>query len=147
MRDDIQDLLKTHQPHANCFGGQGVSSNPVRWIGTESGLPASPIWSTGDAGQGDPESDSYDPAGCDTTLQDADVPACAVTSRVAATPRHGRFVGRGGSTNRVAATPRHGRFVGRGGLTNRLFSQVWFWEPGVPIRSLEVMKDVYFRRA
>ena len=128
MRDDIQDLLKTHQPHANCFGGQGVSSNPVRWIGTESGLPASPIWSTGDAGQGDPESDSYDPAGCDTTLQDADVPACAVTSR-------------------VAATPRHGRFVGRGGLTNRLFSQVWFWEPGVPIRSLEVMKDVYFRRA
>jgi len=42
----------------------------VRWIGTETGLPIGPIWSTGcDDGTGDPNSTDWCPAGCDTTLQ------------------------------------------------------------------------------
>ena len=35
---NLSSLLTTLQPEATVFQGFGVSSNPVRWIGTEVGL-------------------------------------------------------------------------------------------------------------
>jgi len=72
MEVAITELLQEHQPHAVAFGGHGVTKNQVRWVGTESGLPDYPIWSTGLDGGGDPESTQWQPAGCDTTLQQGD---------------------------------------------------------------------------
>jgi len=60
----VQELL----PTTAAFGGYGVSRNPVKWVGTESGLPTGPIWSTGATRQGDPNGTAYVPAGCDTVL-------------------------------------------------------------------------------
>lgn len=68
----LQALLATLQPHAVAFNGFGVSSNPSRWVGTEDGVPAYPVWSTGTSGQGDPSSTVWNPAVADTTLQTGD---------------------------------------------------------------------------
>eukprot|EP01116_Phalansterium_solitarium_P016962 TRINITY_DN405_c0_g1_i1.p1 TRINITY_DN405_c0_g1~~TRINITY_DN405_c0_g1_i1.p1 ORF type:complete len:619 (-),score=278.33 TRINITY_DN405_c0_g1_i1:113-1969(-) len=73
MADEITALLSKLQPHAAAFNGLGVSANPIRWIGTESGLDTDPVWSTGNGdGNGDPDSPIWNPAGCDTTLQQGD---------------------------------------------------------------------------
>ena len=72
MKSEIQGLLQKYQSQAACFGGYGVSSNPVGWVGTESGFPGGEIWSTGTSGRGDPNSTVFCPKGCDTTLQDFD---------------------------------------------------------------------------
>jgi alpha-L-fucosidase len=70
----VAATLAQLQPLANGFGGQGVTPNVVRWVGTESGTPSCPtgLWSTGGNGCGDPDSPDFAPACCDTTLQDLD---------------------------------------------------------------------------
>lgn len=72
----IGELLLSLQPHAVYF--QGCSDghrNVIRWVGTESGEPTYPIWSTSpdcSFGQGSPKGDYFCPAETDTTLQEAD---------------------------------------------------------------------------
>jgi len=73
MKVAIETLLNSTQADAVAFGGNGVSKNPVCWVGTESGNPGGEIWSTGGNGKGDPNSMLFCPKGCDTTLQNGDV--------------------------------------------------------------------------
>lgn len=64
------DLLKKLQPHTTAFNGYGVSPNPLKWIGTESGFSDPPQWSTGcTSSRGDPTSTTFCPTGADTVLQ------------------------------------------------------------------------------
>lgn len=73
MQPVIENMLYKLQPNAAAFQGYGVSPNPIRWIGTESGITNEAIWSTGTAwGSGDPNSPLWCPATCDTTLQEGD---------------------------------------------------------------------------
>lgn len=68
--DNISSLLQTLQPHAVYFGGCATQNN-LRWIGTESGRPGYPIWSTSQdcrEGTGDPDGNVFCPAESDTTL-------------------------------------------------------------------------------
>lgn len=72
--DQISNLLTQLQPHAVYFGGCAKQNN-IRWIGTESGEPSYPIWSTSDdchEGAGDPNGNIFCPAESDTTLQEGD---------------------------------------------------------------------------
>lgn len=64
----VKALVHELLPTTAAFGGYGVSPNPVKWVGTESGLPTGAIWSTGTNGQGDPNGTDFVPAGCDTVL-------------------------------------------------------------------------------
>ena len=57
----------TNATRADC-----VSKNAVRWVGTEAGVAPDPTWSTGYSGGGDPDSDIFQPAEADTTLQEGD---------------------------------------------------------------------------
>lgn len=59
--DRVKDLMAKYQPNTAVFGGESVSANPVKWVGTESGMPIGPIWSTGSSGTGDPN-------GCDPSI-------------------------------------------------------------------------------
>ena len=74
----IEELLQRLQPQACIFNscdtdGTCISANAIRWIGTESGLPNQEIWSTGVTNDGgDPSSEYFAPAECDTTLQTGD---------------------------------------------------------------------------
>lgn len=79
----VKENLASLQPSAAVFNGcaqQGagnnaslcVSPNAVRWIGTEAGTAPDPDWSTGYSGGGDPSADVFQPAECDTTLQNGD---------------------------------------------------------------------------
>lgn len=73
MKAPITKLLNNLQPHAVVFNGYGVTTNPVRWIGTERGAAPDPNWSTGTTNDGgDPDSSIFCPAECDTTLQNND---------------------------------------------------------------------------
>jgi alpha-L-fucosidase len=73
LKDPITALLTQLQPQSVAFNGYGVSSNPVRWIGTEMGVAPDPDWSTGVTNDGgDPDSPVFCPAECDTTLQEHD---------------------------------------------------------------------------
>ncbi|OBT73548.1 hypothetical protein VF21_07195 [Pseudogymnoascus sp. 05NY08] len=75
---DIESLLEAHQPQAVVFGACDksstcVSTNPVRWIGKETGEAPKETWSTGTTNDGgDPTSPIFCPAECDTTLQTDD---------------------------------------------------------------------------
>ncbi len=70
---NLTHLLNTLQPGAVVFGGSGVSPSPLRWVGTESGLPSYPLWSTGcGSNNGDPTSTQWCPGTSDTTLQNGD---------------------------------------------------------------------------
>lgn len=72
--DIVSNLLEQLQPHAVYFGGCAKQNN-IRWIGTESGEPGYPIWSTSQdchGGQGDPDGNIFCPAESDTTLQEGD---------------------------------------------------------------------------
>ena len=86
MLPKMRTLIQRSQPHATAFNGLGfftqgptqttrLSPSPVRWIGTESGLPnADDIWSTAKevndySGVGDPDSAVFAPPGCDTVIQ------------------------------------------------------------------------------
>ena len=78
------DLVLEKQPHAVYLNGvappstKGGRTNNVRWVGTESGTPAHPVWSTtgkyGEAGAGAPfpQGAVFDPAEVDTTLYSID---------------------------------------------------------------------------
>ena len=68
----IANLIAQHQPDMVVFGGQGLTPNFVRWVGTESALIRKPIWSLGTSDTGDPNSTLFCPACCDTTLQEFD---------------------------------------------------------------------------
>lgn len=74
ISDNISSLLAELQPHAVYFGGCAKQNN-IRWVGTESGVPGYPIWSTADncqAGLGNPAGNVFCPAETDTTLQQFD---------------------------------------------------------------------------
>eukprot|EP01012_Entosiphon_sulcatum_P023067 TRINITY_DN28054_c0_g1_i1.p2 TRINITY_DN28054_c0_g1~~TRINITY_DN28054_c0_g1_i1.p2 ORF type:complete len:452 (+),score=93.83 TRINITY_DN28054_c0_g1_i1:50-1405(+) len=113
LRDRIIALLKANQPHAVGFNGFGVMPSPVRWVGTESGLPNYPIWSTGTDGQGDPSSQDWVPAGCDTTLQDGDhwfyVPGMTIRSLATLIDVYHHTVGQNGLLELDFAIDRTGR--------------------------------------
>lgn len=79
----VEAKLKELQPQAVAFNGciqKGagnnkslcVTPNSVRWIGTEAGTAPASDWSTGYTGGGDPDADIFQPAECDTTLQNGD---------------------------------------------------------------------------
>ncbi|KAH3744955.1 Alpha-L-fucosidase 1 [Pelomyxa schiedti] len=70
--DAISALLEDTQPNSVAFNGFGISKNPIRWVGTESGHAPYPNWSTGTTDGGDPDSTDWCPAECDTTLQNGD---------------------------------------------------------------------------
>ena len=74
MKENLTKLLLRLQPSAAGFGGFGISSSPIAWVGTESGHPGgNGIWSTGcEFGRGDPDSSLFCPKGVDTTLQTDD---------------------------------------------------------------------------
>jgi len=73
LKDPITSLLRELQSQAIAFNGYGVSKNPARWIGTEMGVAPDPNWSTGVTSDGgDPDSLIFNPAECDTTLQNND---------------------------------------------------------------------------
>ena len=68
----FSDLIRKAQPHAGYFGGTVAGGANVRWVGTESGTPAYPVWSTAAtyaaAGAGTPGGAIFNPAEVDTTL-------------------------------------------------------------------------------
>eukprot|EP00397_Hematodinium_sp_SG-2012_P033133 GEMP01035354.1.p1 GENE.GEMP01035354.1~~GEMP01035354.1.p1 ORF type:complete len:321 (+),score=58.09 GEMP01035354.1:783-1745(+) len=68
LRRPVTDLLHKYLPNALVFNGWGFSDHPSKWVGTESGLPTGPIWSTGTSGQGDPMGSDFVPTTCDTTI-------------------------------------------------------------------------------
>ena len=76
ISQNISSLLLELQPHAVYFGGCAMNYyNDIRWVGTESGVPNYPIWSTSqncDAGLGNPKGNVFCPAETDTTLQEFD---------------------------------------------------------------------------
>jgi alpha-L-fucosidase len=71
----LSALLSELQPNVVAFQGEGLTPNPVRWVGTESGLAPHPCWSTCDPssfGAGSPSSSFWFPAETDFTLQNGD---------------------------------------------------------------------------
>ena len=95
ISSQIAKLQATLQPHAVSFQGCGDVNN-IRWVGTESGKPGYPLWSTSQDcafGQGSPDGNVFCPAETDTILAAFDT---------------------------------------------------WFWRPGVPLRSLSDLQQVYY---
>eukprot|EP01084_Bolivina_argentea_P090819 163557_1 len=73
LSQTVKQLIAEYQPQMVIFNGQSVTTNVIRWVGTETGETTSPIWSLGyNSGIGDPNSTLFAPAGCDTTLQNND---------------------------------------------------------------------------
>jgi len=72
---EICPLSLSLQPNAVYFNGF-CGENNVRWIGTETGLPAYPVWSTtdvmGQPGGGTPTGQYWNPAESDTTPTEDD---------------------------------------------------------------------------
>eukprot|EP00041_Stephanoeca_diplocostata_P027838 m.773755 g.773755 ORF g.773755 m.773755 type:complete len:185 (+) comp23254_c1_seq7:1702-2256(+) len=68
----LMSFLSGIQKGAGNNASNCVSPNSVRWIGTESGTAPNPTWSTGFSGAGDPNGAVFQPAECDTTLQNGD---------------------------------------------------------------------------
>ena len=68
--DELQALLNELQPNAIVFQGPIGHKNVVRWVGTESGKPRYPVWSTAnsslDDGSGSPDAPVFVPAEADT---------------------------------------------------------------------------------
>ena len=72
MADRVKDLLDEYQQDAACYNGQGVTQNVVRWVGKDTGMFNTSIWSNGcKTGTGDPNGTEFCAVGCDTTLQDS----------------------------------------------------------------------------
>ena len=81
FKANVTALLAKLQPTAMAFNGCDPTLGCVgppgggnsRWIGTEAGIAPDPTWSTGVSyGAGNPNSTVWDPAECDTTLQNGD---------------------------------------------------------------------------
>jgi len=67
---EVTTLLQQYQPNAAEFLGPVL--NTLRWVGTESGTPEGPLWSTDQycyTGKGQSDGARWCPATCDTTLQ------------------------------------------------------------------------------
>ena len=75
VSEQIAALQEELQPHAVFFQGCSKENN-IRWVGTESGEPKYPIWSTSDncatGGTGAPAGNTFCPAETDTMLQEFD---------------------------------------------------------------------------
>ena len=79
LEDAIGKLSRKLQPHAVYFGGCSKVNN-LRWVGTESGEPSYPLWSTTVlssnsgcvSGTGEADGTVFCPAETDTTLQLSD---------------------------------------------------------------------------
>lgn len=69
VQSDISSLISRILPRTCAFNGYGISANPTRWCGTEDGHTNDPNWSTGESGNGDPDSPIFNPAEVDFTLQ------------------------------------------------------------------------------
>ena len=75
----VNDAIARFQPQAVYLGGS-MKQNNLRWVGTESGHPRGPVWSTTDeaaggqpaAGAGNPQGALFSPAETDTTLSRED---------------------------------------------------------------------------
>lgn len=70
LSQQIAELQSSLQPHAIAFQGCGNVNN-IRWVGTESGMPGYPLWSTAQDcafGQGSPSGNTFCPAETDTVL-------------------------------------------------------------------------------
>lgn len=96
ISQQIAHLQASLQPHAIAFQGCGSNQNNIRWVGTESGKPGYPLWSTAQDcayGQGSPAGNVFCPAETDTVLAAFDM---------------------------------------------------WFWRPGVPLRDLSDLQQVYY---
>ncbi len=39
----LTTMLQKYQPQTVVFGGAGISPSPLKWVGTESGLPPYPV--------------------------------------------------------------------------------------------------------
>ena len=75
LKPTLTALLQKLQPNTVVFGGAGLNSNALRWIGTEDGLAPYPAWSRntkGSNGKGDPDGAVWEPAETDFTLQNKD---------------------------------------------------------------------------
>ena len=80
MKEELTALLRSAQPNAVAFGGEGISPNPLRWCGAESSFdpPGWPsIYSTDCSGSGGgcpPNTPGavWSPSGMDATLQQGD---------------------------------------------------------------------------
>lgn len=71
----LEQLFADLQPGVVAFQAANLMPNPVRWVGTESGYAAYPMWSTAAPltyGQGNPDSPYWYPAEADYTLQNDD---------------------------------------------------------------------------
>ena len=70
------ELIQKAQPHAGYMGGTVAGGANVRWVGTESGRPNYPTWSTASAyaksGAGMAGGAVFNPAETDTTLYATD---------------------------------------------------------------------------
>ena len=69
--DAMNSMIRQLQPHAVYFGGC-ASQNNLRWVGTESGMPGYPLWSSSKGctpGLGSSDGNVFCPAESDTTLQ------------------------------------------------------------------------------
>ena len=84
MQPFVKSSLANMQPDALAFNGcinqdsknttpaNCITTNSLRWVGTEAGTAPDPCWSAGYANGGDPNSNVYQPAEADTTLQNGD---------------------------------------------------------------------------
>ncbi len=75
LKPALVALFNDLQPNMVAFQGDGLSANPVRWVGTEAGHAPDPCWSTaayGTYGAGDPNAATWFPAETDFTLQNGD---------------------------------------------------------------------------
>jgi hypothetical protein len=68
MQPAVRALIEELIPTSVVFDGADVSANAIKWVGTESGMIAGPIWSTGVAREGNPDAGVYVPTGCDTVI-------------------------------------------------------------------------------
>mmetsp|Transcript_30038 Transcript_30038/g.44514 ORF Transcript_30038/g.44514 Transcript_30038/m.44514 type:complete len:469 (+) Transcript_30038:78-1484(+) len=101
IHDRIVPLLQKLQPNAVTMGA-GIANDPneVDWVGTETGMPTYPVWSTG-------------------------------------------CVGTSGAGNTGESPETATNFCPKCGDCTLQSPDVWFWEPNIPIKSLDTLKDMY----
>eukprot|EP00697_Spironema_sp_BW2_P017454 gnl/Spiro4/9142_TR4813_c0_g1_i1.p1 gnl/Spiro4/9142_TR4813_c0_g1~~gnl/Spiro4/9142_TR4813_c0_g1_i1.p1 ORF type:complete len:480 (-),score=96.55 gnl/Spiro4/9142_TR4813_c0_g1_i1:89-1366(-) len=75
LQNRLISLFSVLQPKVVAFQASRLHDSVIRWVGTESGLPPYPVWSTCDPdgyGEGSPDSNYWYPAEADFTLQNGD---------------------------------------------------------------------------
>ncbi len=43
LASTLTTMLQKYQPQTVVFNGAGISTSPVKWVGTESGMPSYPV--------------------------------------------------------------------------------------------------------